>query len=1129
MTELDDPERAPATDGLIRGRYEPVGVLGRGGQGEVVRAIDRQHDREVALKIRPVFDESERRALLAEARILLSLRPHPNLPLVREDFFWQDRYVLAMDFIDGVDLRQVLQETGDPGLSLGPVVGWLEQAADAVGHLHAQGVVHGDIKPANLVLTGDGRVVLVDFGIARRSGEPGRRHIGTPGFAAPELHSGTATPAADIYGLAATAVALLTGAAPSVGRPDWEGVPHAAAIERALRRGLAIDPARRPRTAAELIGRLGSHLALDLPTGIVTFLLTDIEGSTARWEADPDGMADLVAAHEALIGEAVESHDGRLLKSRGEGDATFSVFTRASDAVAAAVDAQRSLIDRQVPVRMAIHTGEAEVRDGDYFGRTVNRAARLRSVARSGQVVLSGAAADLAGHALPQGATLSDLGYRELRDLARGEQVFAVVDADLEQAPSTGPAAEPVVTPGGPRLLPPSSERLPNALTTVARASFVGRTADLDRLLATWRLARTGERRVVLLGGEPGIGKTHLAVTLARAVQADGGAVLYGGCDEGLQVPYQPFAAAVAQAVDDAVDAGGQPLLGRHRDDLARLVPQLAGRLPQLRPTTSGDPDTDQHRLFDAVADWLRSVTGITPLLLVLDDLHWATRPTLHLLRHLVHALDAVPLLVVGTYRDTESGRRRSLDELLADLYRLPGVERMALEGLTADDVVELLRTATGRPLAPSARTVARALRAETGGNPFFVRQFLRHLIDNRTLVTDAQGRWTVVEVTEPFGVPEGVREVMARRLGRLSEDATRALEVAAVAGNDFELPVLTAALDADEDTVLAGLEEAIDARLVMETAPFSFRFVHTLIRTSILDGLARARTARLHRAVAEAVEAVHGDGLDAHLTQLARHYAEAGDPDDAGRAVGYAVRAGESALARSAYEEGAGCFALAVELIDQQEHSDQPERTRLLLRLGEAQWLAGDPSHRVTLLEAGRAALARRDADAAARAALACRRAQPDLVTAPDREVLALVEGAVDLQSGRDGPILARLLAQLGFELVAPDDRSRRVALSDRALAMARRGDDPATTAEIPSCGATRSPTPTRSTNGSALPTRRSPWPRRPPSRDSRCGRSSPGSSSASRRAGSMWSMTDSPGRRGWPTSWPSRWRDGR
>ncbi|MGH9118966.1 MAG: serine/threonine-protein kinase PknK [Acidimicrobiales bacterium] len=1040
------PPAPPAASSLIRGRYEPVAVLGRGGQGEVVRAIDHQHDREVALKIRPIFDEGDRQALLAEARILLTLRPHPNLPIVREDFFWLDRYVLAMDFIDGADLRQVLNDTGDPGLALGSVVAWLEQAADAVGHLHAQGVVHGDVKPANLVLTPDGRVVLVDFGIARRAGEPGRLHIGTPGYAAPELHGGATTPAADIYGLAATAVALLTGAPPSVGRPDWEGVPHAAAIERALRRGLAIDPSRRPRTAADLIGRLRGHLALDLPTGIVTFLLTDIEGSTARWEADPDAMAELVAAHDTMIGDAIESHDGRLLKSRGEGDATFSVFARASDAVAAAVDAQRALARLGLPVRMAIHTGEAEVRDGDYFGRTVNRASRLRAVARAGQVVLSGAAADLAGHALPTDVTLSDLGFKELRDLTRGEQVFAVVHPDLARSA----AVEPVAPPGQPSRLPPSSVGLPDALTTLGNATFVGRAAELERLLGAWRQARVGDRHVVLIAGEPGIGKTHLTFALARAVHSDGGAVLYGSCDEGLQIPYQPFATALAQAVDDALDAGGVPLLGRHPADLARLVPHLATRLPQLQPSATGDPDADQHRLFDAVADWLRSITSVIPLLLVLDDLHWATRPTLQLLRHLVQVLDPAPLLVVGTYRDTESGRRRSLDELLTDLYRLPGVERTTLDGLSTGDVVELLALATGRELAPAARAVARAVRAETGGNPFLARQFLRHLIDTGTLTTDDHARWTVLEVAEPLGIPEGVREVMARRLGRLSDDARQAIEVAAVAGNEFELPVLTAALEVDEDTVLTGLEEAVGARLLTETGPFRFRFVHALIRSSIIDGLARARRSRLHRRVAQALESVHADDLDGYLTELAGHYAEAATRSDDDRAVGYAVRAGEAAVERLAYEEAANCFRLAVELTAAHEQPDESEHTRLLLLLGEAQRLAGDPVHRETLLQAGRLGLARRDAAVVAAAALANRRVRLGPVAVADQERLALLEAAVDLQSGHEGPVLARLLAQLGFELTAAGEWSRRVALSDRAVAMARRLGDPATLADV-------------------------------------------------------------------------------
>src|SRR5688572_13448877 len=272
---------------LIRERYEAIDVLGRGGQGEVWKALDHQHGRVVALKMRPVADGDHRDRILAEAGILLSLRPHPNLPLVREDFFWDDGYVLVMDWVEGTDLGTLLLETGDPGLPVSSVLAWLEQAARGIDHLHAQGVVHGDVKPANLVLTPEGRVVLVDFGISRLRDEHGLMSAGSPGYAAPEASGAEISSSADVYGLAATAVALLTGAPPTGGRPEWDGVPNAAAIERAIRRGLATDPTRRPRSATELVERLQAHLLLDLPTGVVTFLLTDIEGSTARWEDDP--------------------------------------------------------------------------------------------------------------------------------------------------------------------------------------------------------------------------------------------------------------------------------------------------------------------------------------------------------------------------------------------------------------------------------------------------------------------------------------------------------------------------------------------------------------------------------------------------------------------------------------------------------------------------------------------------------------------------------------------------------------------------------------------------------------------------------------------------------------------------
>ena len=250
---------------LIKGRYEPLGTLGTGGEGRVVKALDRQHDRVVALKIREVRDDRVREELLNEARTLLAIPPHPALPLVREDFFDDERYVMAMDWVDGTDLATLVRERGRPGLAPSSVLAYLAQAAEALTHLHSQDppVIHGDVKPANLILTKGGRVKLVDFGMSSAPGAA-RPRIGTPGFRAPELAAdGMPSRASDVYSLAATAFALLSGSAPSGLLPSWDGIEPAQAgeLEAALRVGLATDPGdgrRRRASSCRASGAAGA-------------------------------------------------------------------------------------------------------------------------------------------------------------------------------------------------------------------------------------------------------------------------------------------------------------------------------------------------------------------------------------------------------------------------------------------------------------------------------------------------------------------------------------------------------------------------------------------------------------------------------------------------------------------------------------------------------------------------------------------------------------------------------------------------------------------------------------------------------------------------------------------------------
>src|SRR5947209_4680300 len=384
---------------LIKERYEILDLLGVGGEGRVVKALDQRHGRFVMLKVRPVRDGQAREELLSEARILLAVPSHPALPLVREDFFDGENYVVGMDWVEGTDLTTLLRDQGRPGLAPSSVLAYLAQAAEALTHLHSQvpPVIHGDVKPANLILTTGGRIKLVDFGISSAPNAL-RRRVGTPGYRAPELASdGAPSRASDVYALAATAFALLTGSAPSGVLPAWEGIDPAQAeqLEAAIRLGMATDPARRPVTPGELIERLRAGWAEALPTGVITFCLSDIEGSTALWEADPAAMAEALVRHDELITDCVERQGGRLIKSMGEGDSTVSVFDSAAPALASALEATRALAAEPWPdgldltVRFGLHTGEAERRGADYFGPTISLAARLRGQADGGQIFLS--------------------------------------------------------------------------------------------------------------------------------------------------------------------------------------------------------------------------------------------------------------------------------------------------------------------------------------------------------------------------------------------------------------------------------------------------------------------------------------------------------------------------------------------------------------------------------------------------------------------------------------------------------------------------------------------------------------------------------------------------------------------
>lgn len=821
------------------------------------------------------------------------------------------------------------------------------------------------------------------------------------------------------------------------------GIDPSSELQALERRVLTQDPALAWKPPVESGATPRSPLApraIDLPTGVVTFLLTDIEGSSHLWDLDPEAMAAALLRHDQLVADAVATAGGRIIKSKGEGDATLSVFGRASEAVAAALGLQMALAKEEWPpdvplrVRMALHTGEAYEREGDYYGPTVNRAARLRALAGGTQVVMSEATAALVRDHLPPGAALVDLGRHELRGLSRDEQVYELRVAELDPANTREPTSEPA---------PPLS--FPAGLHVGRPGGFVGRSRELDQLREQWQQALRGPWQGVLVGGEPGIGKSRLVGEFAATLFRDGATVLFGTCEEDLGVPYQPFAEALRAYVGCCPLDVLRDHVRRSGGDLARLVPELAQRVPDAPPPLESEPESERYRLFEAVVALLAAAAEVEPVLLVLDDLQWATKPTLLLLRHLVRAAEPRPMLILGMYRHTELSA--GLAETLADLRRSPGVERMTLGGLDEEAVVDLLEALSGSTLDDAGRRFARRLSKETGGSPFFVREVVSHLRETGT-IHEENGVWTSDLPGDQVDLPASVREVIVRRLGRLSEPARRVLMVASVVGPSFPVSVLQAVEGGqDRDLVFDALDEAVASGMIRETAggTAAYAFTHALVRQALYEDVSVLRRARLHRRVAEAIEALPGSD-DERVSELATHYLAAAADGVADKAIEYATLAARRAAARVAHEEAVRFREQALEVLQWVRGGDSAEECDLLLALAESQWRAGDtvPS-RETYARAAELARRLRDGDRLAAAAL---RNNADLggharAIRADPVLIALLEEALEALAPGDSVLRARLLGRLAVEHFYTPDLERRAALSNEGVAMAERLGD--------------------------------------------------------------------------------------
>jgi class 3 adenylate cyclase/tetratricopeptide (TPR) repeat protein len=612
-----------------------------------------------------------------------------------------------------------------------------------------------------------------------------------------------------------------------------------------------------------------------LPEGPVTIMFTDIEGSTAlRTSLGDIGADDLFARHDELVRKQIADHQG-YDQHAALGDGFLAVFVSTKRAVACAIAIQKAIdeFNRQrsgppLRVRIGLNTGEVTQGGGQVSGETVHAASRVCGEADGGQVFVSDVTRQLAG-------TLADISYRDtgehtLKGFPDPWRLWEVL-----WVRATSPKAPP----------------------------FVGRDAQLRVLRDRLTDALDGRGSVVLVGGEPGVGKTALVRQLITEAERRGALSVFGRCYESEgTIAYAPFVEMLEQALSVMPADVVMEDMGDSAPEVARMVPELRRRFPEIPEPLDIPPDQQRRYFFNAVSEFIARGARRFPLVLVIDDVHWADESTLLLAEHLASRIVNERVLVIGTYRDVELEVSRPLAASLERMVRAHTIERIHLSRFDSSGVADVLQALSGRtPPQP----IVDAVYSETEGNPFFVGEVYRHFVEEGR-VFDADGNFrTDLKISE-LEVPESVRLVVGRRLERLGPEAQKALAAAAVIGRAFSFRLLEIIGDLPVNDLVDIVDDAETAQVLVSEerdGEVVFSFAHELIRQTLLSSLSVLRRQRMHLKVADALEKLEEDAVVTRAQEIADHLLKAGASADKGRLIERLSTAAERAIDSAAFE----------------------------------------------------------------------------------------------------------------------------------------------------------------------------------------------------------------------------------
>lgn len=728
----------------------------------------------------------------------------------------------------------------------------------------------------------------------------------------------------------------------------------------------------------------------DLPGGTVTFLFTDIEGSTDLLRRLRERYADLLADHHRLLRECIAKWHGRVVDTQG--DAFFVAFQRATDAVNAAPAAQKAFAqhswpdDLRVRVRMGIHTGEPLQAVEGYVGMDVHRAARIAHVGHGGQVLLSETTAALIRGDLPEGIDLQDLGHYVLKDIRLPEPISQLVIKGLEQQFQPLKAEQipppPLLDLAGPPRLP--SFLLDDVASKYEPSPFVARKSELSWLAERMQQTCDGKGQVIFVTGEAGAGKTALVQAFLRQAQLQQPNLLVttGQCNAyaGKGDPYLPFRQVMEMLTGDVEArylAGvispdhARKLWETLPETVAAIVEHGPDILPVFLPGTgalkrlntaayagtkladdfrqtleqSDIAGIEQRQLFDQYGRVLKELAERGPLLLVLDDLQWTDTGSANLLFHLGRELINSPILILAAYRPEEveidqGGERHPLSKLLGEFKRLYGDVWLHLNRIKTSDrqaFVNALIDSEPNQLSPSFRW---ALFQHTEGHALFTVELLRDLQERGELVMDAETGWVESVALDWQALPAKVEGIIEERINRLQVELKELLTIASVEGEDFTAQVIARVHKADERTIVRQLSRELDCkhRLVGEQGVvqlgrerlFRYRFRHSLFQQHLYNGLGEIERQLLHEDVGSVLEALYGEEAISISPKLAWHYSEAGNGE---KATIYLLQAGDRARLDFAFREAIQHYERALSFL--REQNDNALAARTLMKLG--------------------------------------------------------------------------------------------------------------------------------------------------------------------------------------------------